>query len=175
MSQLRQMQLQFQPVQDRLVLRINTGDQQEFAFWLTRRLILALWPALVRGLASHKDVILQQDTGGREAVMAFKHEAAAATADFGKPFEESAEIRKPLGERPMLVARADVRRADPGRLVLALNPAEGRGVELGLTDELLHNLCRLLAEGVNQTGWGVDLSVAASETNDEPPDRQSVN
>jgi hypothetical protein len=175
MSQLRQMQLQYQPVQDRLVLRINTGDKQEFAFWLTRRLVLALWPALVKGLATHDDVVLQHDTGGRKAVLAFKHEAAAANADFGKPYEEDPEVARPLGERPLLVAKVDVRRADPTRLVLALKPAEGRGVELALTDELLHNLCRLLSEGVQQTGWGVDLSVASGELTEDSPERPAVN
>lgn len=82
MSQLRQMQLQYQPVQDRLLLRIKTGDRQEFGFQLTRRLVKSLWPALVKALASHDDVVLQRDPEGRAAVMAFKHEAAASKADF---------------------------------------------------------------------------------------------
>jgi len=175
MSQLRQMQLQYQPIQDRLVLRISTEDHQEFAFWLTRRLLQMLWPALVKGLASHTDVVLQHDPGGREAVMAFKHEAAAATADFGKPYQEDPAAKRPLGERPLLVARADVRRADAGRLILGLRPAEGRGVELALTDELLHNLCRLLSDGVQQTGWGLALEVAQDEGDAMPVAGRPVN
>jgi hypothetical protein len=175
MSQLRQMQLQYQPVQDRLVLRISTEDEQEFAFWLTRRLVLALWPALIKGLATHQDVVLQGDSGGREAVMAFKHEAAAATADFGKPYQENPTVARPLGQRPLLVAKVDVQRADAARLVLALKPAEGPGVELALTDELLHNLCRLLAEGVQKTGWGVMLEIAGEEQAAAAPEGQPIN
>lgn len=32
--------------QDRLLLRLNTQDQQEFRFWLTRRMTLRLMPAI---------------------------------------------------------------------------------------------------------------------------------
>ena len=169
------MQLQYQPGQDRLVLRINTEDRQEFAFWLTRRLLVMLWPALIKGLASHDDVILQSETGGREAVMAFKHEAAAATADFAKPYREDPAVTRPLGDRPLLVAKADVRRLDPTRLVLSLRPAEGRGVELALTDELLHTLCRLLAEGVQKTGWDVVLEISGEEQAEAAPEGQPTN
>jgi hypothetical protein len=46
MSGLRQININFDPVEDRLLLRITAGDPgniDEFRIWLTRRLIQILW------------------------------------------------------------------------------------------------------------------------------------
>ena len=43
---IHQLSVHHEERQDRLLLRLNTKDQQEFRFWLTRRMTLRLLPAI---------------------------------------------------------------------------------------------------------------------------------
>ena len=36
---LKQIQITYQPAEDRLLLRLSGGERDEFRFWLTRRLV----------------------------------------------------------------------------------------------------------------------------------------
>ena len=44
--QKRQLAVHYRPEADRLLLRVNAQDGQQFAVWFTRRLSLRLWPHL---------------------------------------------------------------------------------------------------------------------------------
>jgi hypothetical protein len=43
---IHQLSVSYDERQDRLLLRLNTQDRQEFRFWLTRRMALRLFPAI---------------------------------------------------------------------------------------------------------------------------------
>ena len=65
MAQLHQVQLSYDPTEDRAVLRIRTHDNSEFTFWLTRRYVKLLWPVLMQMLESHPQVANQTDTAAK--------------------------------------------------------------------------------------------------------------
>jgi hypothetical protein len=48
---IHQIQVKFDPVADRLLLQIRTRDDSLFPIWLTRRMVMRLWPHL-RGMVS---------------------------------------------------------------------------------------------------------------------------
>ena len=76
MSRLHQIQLQFDPHQDRAVLRIRTTDQSEFLFWLTRRFVKLMWQVLIKIVEKDTQVSAQANPDNKQAVLAFQHEKA---------------------------------------------------------------------------------------------------
>ena len=51
--QIHQMSVTYLPEQDRILLRINTTEGEETRMWLTRRLMVGLWPLLTKLLTDH--------------------------------------------------------------------------------------------------------------------------
>ena len=51
-----------------------------------------------------------------------------------------------------------------GSPVLGLSGEDKRGIELALSDQLLHSLCKLLADTAKKADWGLELSVVQKAT-----------
>lgn len=158
MPKIDQIQLRYIPDQDRLLLRLNTSDRQEMRLWFTRRLVSRIWPQLVRLLAAEGSVASQPHPEARAAVLAFRHQAVAAQADYSKPFRDDAAVT-PLGPEPLLVTRVQLRPVDAGGIVLNLRPARGQGVELNLDLGMLHALCELMSRTVAGAEWDMQLKM----------------
>jgi hypothetical protein len=172
MARLSQLQIAFDPEQDRLLLRVNTDERTEFRFWLTRRLVARLWPLLTRVLESDQQVATQPDPVARQAVFSFQQERALAGSDFETAYrDEPAQL--PMGKEPLLVTRVKVRPGQ-GRVGLLLGRAAGEGVELALTNSLLHSLRKMLADAVAKAEWSVALTASPQAQGVDPgssPDR----
>ena len=50
---LHQLSVVYLAEQDRILVRANTSEAAEMRLWLTRRLMLGLWPLLTRMLNKH--------------------------------------------------------------------------------------------------------------------------
>ena len=151
---LRQINIQYEPEQDRLLMRISSGANEEVALWLTRRCVKLLWPALVNLAGSDPD-LLTQSQEAKSALLGIRHEEALARADFSRPYEAPAE--HPLGTEPILVAKVQARRAEEGAFVLTLLPNKGQGVNLALDEKLLHSVCGLLQKVASNAEWEMKL------------------
>ncbi len=155
---LHQLRIEFNPQQDRLLLRVSSADGKEVLLWLTRRCIKLLWPALIKLAQANPEIALQANPEAKKALLSFRHEKAVRQADFSRPYEESPRER-PLGADPILIARIQARRDPQGRGVLSLLPLDGKGIHLTLDDNLLHSFCRLLQQSVTQAGWDIALTL----------------
>jgi hypothetical protein len=95
---IRQLNVQYQPGQDRILTRINTSAGQEFRLWLTRRLCLGWLPALRKVNAAAVQRSLSQEESGmaasdpqvREMLGEFQRQRQLDAADFNTPFVEAA-------------------------------------------------------------------------------------
>ena len=151
---IHQLQVAFDAVEDRLLFRLTTTAQEEFRIFLTRRFVRALWPMLVKAIES-KIAVKAPAAEARREVLAFEHEKAVRETDFKTPFREpAAEAPRqfPLGAAPYLAVKGNVR-LEGGAFKLALNPAEGQGIEIGLDDRLMHSLCRLIEQAACSAEW----------------------
>jgi hypothetical protein len=155
-AQLNQLQLRFEPNEDRLLLRVNTTDRREFRFWVTRRYAKLLWSALATTLGTGERARAAVDAQARQAIFAFEHERALQQANFARPFDDEPQ-QLPLGETPMLLNRLQMRTLKDGRRLLGLHPAKGRGVELSVSPDLLHGFTRLLTDAVTRAHWDLNL------------------
>lgn len=172
MAQLNQMQMRYVPQEDRILLRLNTTDRNEFRFWLTRRFTRLLWSAVSRLVSADPQVRTTADPLARQTILAFQHEQALRQANFSRPFEETS-AQAPLGETPLLLDKIQVKGAADGRQILCLVPARGQGVELALSQNLLHAFLRLLTEAVGKAEW--DLNINAQIATAPPSQRVTVN
>ena len=166
---LHQINLDFIPEHDRLLLRVSTEDQLEVRLWLTRRALRLLWPLLVQMLRASPGIASQSNPQARDALVGMQHEQALGRANFGKPFEEVPR-EMPLGAEPILVARIRSKRDADGSPVLTLLPQQGQGIHLALDETLLHSLCKLLQNAVAKSDWDIALELPALQSARAPDD-----
>ena len=151
---IHQLQVAFDATEDRLLFRLTTVAGEEFRVFLTRRFVKGLWPLLIKTIDS-KVAVKAPIAEARREVMAFEHEKAVRETDFKTPFQEpppQAPRQFPLGEAPYVATQGNIRLVD-GVFKLALNPASGQGIEIGLDDRLMHSLCRLIEQSTRSADW----------------------
>lgn len=158
MSGLHQIQLRYDPLEDRALLRMSTTERSEFRFWITRRYARLLWAALNGAAARGGPAAAQPAPEARKAVIAFEHEAAVSKADFATHFQDQ-DLSTPLGAAPLLLARIKCAPIDDTRVLLGMHPREGQGIEVRLDRALLHSLMKLLTEAARAGEWDLDMRV----------------
>ena len=157
---LRQISVSFEQEQDRLLLRIlgTTGSQTQV--WLTRRLMLRLWPVLQQLVTQHSafPAVSPQAILTPEARQMLTEEArgkAVRQADLSHPYREEEVSASPLGAEPLLAVQADLGALPGGRYRLGFRKADQQGFELELDGELMHVLMHLLERALRAAEWGV--------------------
>ncbi|MGH8598977.1 MAG: hypothetical protein ACREXT_20205 [Gammaproteobacteria bacterium] len=161
MTAIDQIQIKYHAAADRLLLRISTTGATEFRFWLTRRFVKSAWPILIESLARTPHMTVAASPLARRELLAFEHERATTGADFSIPFRDS-NPQLPMGPEPVVVVKLKIRPATDVRgCIIALIPELGRGIELTLTENLLHSFCALLARVLATTDWGIECSLRA--------------
>ena len=168
---IHQIQIRHDETEDRLLLRLSTTDNCEFRFWLTRRFTKRLWGMLVQMLEWDQAVKQQVVPETRRTVLEIQHEGYSRQANYAKPFEEPAQEtprRLPLGEAPLLLAKAKGKKGDHGFQMLGLHPLQGQGIDITLDAKLLHIFTRLLREQVAKTDWDVNLALYEGANAAEP-------
>ncbi|MGB4065029.1 MAG: hypothetical protein WBK19_14490 [Azonexus sp.] len=146
--QIRQLQVACDQVQDRLLLRISTQEDEEYRIWLTRRFLRELWPHLSR-LA-----------GKQAATTPIVGEIPADdAANFDQPFsEENATF--PLGSIPLLSSELKVDTLSDGTFNLSFREGRERSFQLAMNVELLQTLCAMLRAGAEHAQWNLALDDA---------------
>jgi hypothetical protein len=162
---IHQMSVTYLAEQDRILMRINTTDGEEMRIWLTRRLMVGLWPLLSRMLTDHllkldsAGAAIEQADGELKKMLAdFRKEEFLRQADFQTPYKEAPQTRLPLGEEPLLVTDVDATPLPAGPLRLAFNerPSSGaapRSFQMEMEPKLMQGLMHLLDQALTQSGW----------------------
>ena len=169
--QIHQFNVSHNDRQDRLLLRVNTQTQEEFRFWLTRRLTLRLVPVLEQSVArleSSQPQIVAHDQASQQILTDLKRDAFMQNADFDTPYSGKAR-QLPLGEEPMLVTDVELKFQGSGvQLTLQDKGApagQAQQCQLSLPPSLLHGLIQLLQQAVAKAQWqaAAEVTVAAQE------------
>ena len=149
---------------DRLLVRLNTQDGQEFRFWLTRRMTLRLLPVLGQTLGqleSSPVQMLAPDPASRSILTELKRDEFLHQADFKTPYVEQ-DRELPLGEEPMLVSDVQLQLQGTGVLItLQDKGAKATGTsscQLHLQAALVHGLMHLIEQAMNTAEWQMPLS-----------------
>ena len=173
MSRINQIQIRYAPIEDRIVLRLNTADASEFRFWITRRYANLLAPALMRLLRSAEDVLEHREEQVQEAVMSFQHEEAISKANFAQTFQ-SQPRQMPLGAAPVLLSKLTIKQTPDGNPMLCMYPEQGQGIDLALQRPLLHSISKLLADALQEASWGVEFKLPEAREPEVSQDKPAL-
>jgi hypothetical protein len=114
---IRQLSIRYNVDHDRILVRVNTSAGDEVQMWLTRRLVLGLWPLLNRVVIDHLAIpadaktdgfvdLAAMEPGTRKMLADMRQQEAVQSADFVTPYRNDATNR-PLGETPLLVTEVN--------------------------------------------------------------------
>lgn len=166
-QKIYQLQVSYTQAEDRLMLRFNTIAGIEYRFWLTRLFITKFWPILINTLKSN---VAATHPDAQEGMLGFMQQALAEQADFTSEFVPP-KAPSPYAEKPMLVCRAQLQPKGEGLHTLSLYPETGHGVELGVDQNLMLLLGRLIVNTVSQIDWGVAIALPGADIgNSSQPD-----
>jgi len=150
--------------QDRILVRINTAAAEEMRMWLTRRLMLGLWPLLSKLLTKH---LLKLESAGasldtadeglKQMLTDFRKEQFLQEADFDTPYDEN-KANLPLGEEPLLVTDVDASPLPNGRLRLSFNERppnteKPRSFQMEMEPKLMQGMMHLLEQALARSQW----------------------
>lgn len=160
--QIHQFQVSYSAEQDRILVRLNTHSGEEIRFWLTRRMMTVLFPAMERFA---KESLLQSaqatahDGTGPDALAQFRKQEVLKQTDFETPFDTSGA---PLlnGNEPLLVTAVHIQplgeRGFKIRFDEVLPAADAkRSLDFNLTPEIVTSLLHVLHKVLPVTEWGL--------------------
>lgn len=164
---VHQINLSFNPAEDRMLLRITASVESglaEYRLWLTRRFVKLLWKVLDRMLeeAAVSDPALGPE--GREAIKRFQQADILSRADFKTPFQGGDAAASPLGPDPLLITRFRVMKGPSGSQILNLMNEEGKGVHVTMNVRLIHSVRKLLSDKVREAQWDLSCDLLSEET-----------
>ncbi|PUE52996.1 hypothetical protein B9Z45_13315 [Limnohabitans sp. 2KL-17] len=155
---IHQLSVSHEERQDRLLLRLNTQDGQEFRFWLTRRMAIRLLPAMqasVVRLEAAQPGIAAIDHTSQQMLTELKRDAFLQTADFSTPYETHAQ-QLPLGDEPLLVTDAQLSVQPNGSLQIIFQKKIGEAIQscqLNLQAQLVHGMIHLIRQSMEKAEW----------------------
>jgi hypothetical protein len=162
--QIDRLSVQYVADADRLLMRVGFDGESEARLWLTRRLVMRFWPALIKLAEAKPDISAQPNPAARQALVGMEHEKALREVSFTKSGGQSEPERKAaLGDEPLLVTRINARRAKDGHTVIAFAPTAGASITLRLQDRLLHGYMKLLQTAVDKAEWQLPLKVPGAD------------
>jgi hypothetical protein len=187
---IHQLSVTYLPEEDRILARINTTAGEEMRLWLTRRLMVGLWPLLSKVMTGH---LLRLEAAGtslesasdelRSMLADFRKQEFLQNADFDTPYKEEDATTLPLGEAPLLVTDVDAAPLPNGRLRLSFNenrPAkegkekpEPRKFQMEMEPRLMQGLLHLLEQALTQSRWRDAFEPVTSTEDPTHPDSAS--
>ncbi len=166
--QVHQFSVIYVQEQDRILMRINTTTGEQLRVWLTRRLMLPLWPRLNQSVAEH--VVQQKGVQGqvqsplahsddltKQMMADFEREGSIKTSDFKTPFNADSRLL-PFGNDPLVVTKISLTPLENGSLRLEFEerlPQQTgvRAFKVALTAQTMHAVIHLLEKALNRSGW----------------------
>ncbi|WP_371322413.1 hypothetical protein VX159_08250 [Dechloromonas sp. ZY10] len=150
--QLRQLQVASDSIQDRLLLRFSTSQNEEVRVWLTRRFLRQIWPALLQ---------MAEQVGEPASLAGEEADSGDAgskrdDASFEQAFVED-DPSYPLGKKPLLASEAKLDLLEDRSLRLSLSEGRERSCSLHMDGELLQFFCAMLRAAERQAEWNLGL------------------
>jgi hypothetical protein len=163
---ISQMQMLYNPEEDRVLFRVNSTKGKQFRLWLTRRCILLLMDMLNKHMDADPDVSIQATPEAKQAIQSFKREKAMQGANFQEKFKEEAE-ETPMGDIVPLAYRLNYRLAGDV-MHLGIEPKSGQGINLTMNRDINSSLTRLIIAAAQKADWQLAIST------ENPPNKPVV-
>ena len=161
MAEKLQIRLEFNPVEDRLLLRISVREGSkscvEYRLWISRRFAYIFLQAIDKLIEDELAADMQVSSEAREAMKKFQKEAALAKADFSTSYGSNGADCKLFDEQPLLVVTLNITKKAKGKFTLSLLDKNNAGIHLTADLDLIHTLQKMLMDAVSNAGWNKPL------------------
>jgi len=149
---INQINLSYHPAEDRLLLRINTGDSAEFRIWLTRSAVIGILSSL-----DHLQLVLEAKevktkTSAEDAIRKFEQDASDQEMQFGTGFQPAATF--PLGEAPLLLINFSIENSESGFTVV-FELANNLKLDIKLQPRMATDLHKLICRIIKSCDWNL--------------------
>jgi hypothetical protein len=150
-SSLQKLQLTYDHVQDRLVLSFLTSDFAEYRFWITRKMVSALFEILQKLQEALLKTVAEKNKEAQKASQQIQHEATQRLAEkLGTRM-----TLKPLGDEPLLLYKVMAKPLEKNQVFFHLEDQIGRNIEFGADANLVTGLIQLIEKTLPQTDWNL--------------------
>lgn len=181
MNKVHQIQFQYLPIEDRLLLKINTTQREEYIFLLTRRFVSIFYPALSNILHHNQSVASHANKEVRNELIKIQKEKIFQQADTKTPYKsqnkhkpQTETFTHPLGAEAILLAKIS-NYVDKGFHQLKLEPEKGEGANFTIEQKFIHLLRGLLLKSLAKTNWGLTFQKDASpQPASKPAEKKTV-
>lgn len=160
-SPLQQMQIAYDPLQDRLVFTIFTQDFCEYRFWITRHILKGIWNGMMQLLQADQKNQLKLKEESKKAAEQIQKEKAQRQPGAEK-FATSA-TRRPLGDEPLLLAKFFAKPMERNTFLVHLEDARGVSIEFNGESSIIVAFCQLILQAVSRSDWNLDLKTATDK------------
>ena len=152
---LKQLNILYIPIEDRLLFRVRSGSNTEFRIWFTRRFSDILMKFLTENM---------QKYGGAEAI-AFSNDTQQAIQQgaLEKKYQEPQEPEYPFGENGFIAGQLKSATGKSGSIHIQILPKKGKGMNLKLDKNLLFMLHNLLVQGIDHAKWNLNYENSLPE------------
>lgn len=148
---INQINLSYHSAEDRLLLRINTGDSAEFRIWLTRSAIVSILSSL-----AHLQLMIEAKEVTRisaeDAIRKFEQDTLGQEMNFGTEFRSATTF--PLGEAPLLLIGFSVENCESGLRVL-IELANNLKLDVTLQPKIVMDFYTLIIRILKKCDWNL--------------------
>ena len=170
---IHQMQISYSAQEDRIILNINSKENEEMRLLLTRRIVTSFWDILNRTIThtltnepklndmQEIPVASIPQNAGKEATLKqmeqqIHHQNIINESDYKTPFNTGDTF--PMGEAPILVEKITINTYENDNIVFIFESTHEKDMRLNLNLQILHNLSDLLARVMPITEWNIELT-----------------
>lgn len=156
---IQQLNLGYDSLQDRLLLRLGLTDNTEVKVWLTRRMVKAVW-----GLLQSADLLpvtapdvfnAQTSEALDQAAKKASEHKAPQNMDFSEAYEGN---RAALTDEPLLPKECRILALDNGSHVLELQSTDEKNLRIPMNQELIQALTNMLQLTTRDAGWDITFA-----------------
>ncbi|BAS68219.1 hypothetical protein [Bathymodiolus septemdierum thioautotrophic gill symbiont] len=182
---IHQIQISYSDQEDRLLMSINSTENEEMRLFLTRRIVTSFLDILNQTIshsllnkpelnnmeksACEPDKELTPQQMQQQMAHQAKHQHIVDESDYATPFNTGNKF--PMGEVPILVVKITINIHQDNNVSFVFVNTDGEDINFNLNPQLLHNILDLLAKVLPSTEWNIglldknNLLIAESEKN----------
>ncbi len=167
--QIHQINCQYMPEEDRVLFRVNTTDEEEHRFVMTRRYMKLVLEALHRHFSScEKKANPEKNAKTRQMISQFEHEKALGNTDLSKPFKKSPKTNT----KALMLHTLNIKSDEASKIVLAFLAKNKQGIKLVFDNQMAHSILHLLEKTALQAEWDLNLHFTARAQTTLPANQQ---
>lgn len=155
-DQINQIQATFDAIEDRILLKFKTLNEDVYLTWVTRRYSKLLIPVL-QGKHPQSGATLIDDQKQQENE--FASAKAGLEGNYSDTYESPEMPHYPLGENPILLAQISFENLHSDHPIMKLEPNKGAGLSLPYHPQLLGPMLKILTQAIEKTEWNLGKEI----------------